>query len=71
MNVINRKKPTSTITAAEMERRREAVERATAHNRIEGLYSSPAAMAVYEEFIRGEIEWPAVWPRIQKILQPR
>ena len=70
MNVIARQKPKIAISAEEMERRREAVRRADAHNRIEGLYSIPEASAIYEEYIRGEIVLHDIRPRIQA-LQPR
>jgi hypothetical protein len=70
MNVISRQKPRAAISGEEMERRREALRRADAHNRLEGLFAGPEATAVYEEFIRGEIEWSEVWPRIQPLLQP-
>jgi hypothetical protein len=43
-----RGKAKTTISMAEMERRREALRRADAHNRIEGLYPSAEATAVYE-----------------------
>jgi hypothetical protein len=67
---VRPKRPKPKISVDEMERRREALERADAHNRIEGLFPNPAATEVYEEFIRGDIEFSEVWPRI-KALQPR
>jgi hypothetical protein len=70
MNVIAPVKPKAKISAQEMERRREALRQADASNRIEGLYPSSASTAIYEEFIRGEIEMGDIWPRIQAI-QPR
>ena len=57
------------MSAEETARRREAVRRADAHNRIEGLVPSAAATAVYEEFIRGEIELDEVWSHIKAMLQ--
>ena len=70
MNVIAPTKPKPRISAAEMERRREALRQADASNRIEGLYPSVATTAIYEQFIRGEIELDEIWPRVQA-LQPR
>ena len=70
MNVIPRAKPKTGVSVAEMERRREALRQADASNRIEGFHPNPAATAVYDEFIRGEIDLREVWPRIQA-LQPR
>ena len=67
MNVIAPTKPKATISAKEMERRREALRQADASNRIEGLFPSPGTTAIYEEFIRGEIELADVWPRVQAL----
>jgi hypothetical protein len=67
MNVIASTKPKATISAKEMERRREALRQADASNRIEGLFPSPDTTAIYEEFIRGEIELADVWPRVQAL----
>ena len=64
---VDRPEPEDRIGAEEMARRREAVRRADAHNRIEGLIPSAAATAVYEEFIRGDIGLDDVWPRIQAL----
>ena len=69
MNTIADAKPKIRISADEMERRREAVRRADAHNRIEGLYPSPATTEIYEEFIRGDIEFSEIWPRVQAVLR--
>jgi hypothetical protein len=44
------------ISAAEIERRREAVRQADADNRIEGQFSSPEGNEIFEAFIRGEID---------------
>ena len=41
---------------SERERRRYAVEQAIAHNRIEGLETPPAALAVFEQWIAGEVD---------------
>jgi hypothetical protein len=50
-----------------MERRREALRQADASNRLEGLFPTPGTTAIYEEFIRGEIELHEIWPRVQAI----
>jgi hypothetical protein len=67
MNVISPKKAEAKISVEEMERRREALRQADASNRIEGLFPSPGTTAIYEEFIRGEIELHEIWPRVQAI----
>ena len=67
MNIITPAKPKAQISAEEMERRREALRQADASNRIEGRFPSPGTTAVYEEFIRGEIELHEIWPRVQAI----
>jgi Antitoxin VbhA len=67
MNVIVSKRPEAKISVEEMERRREALRRADAHNRIQGLFPSAATTAIYEEFIRGDIELSEIWPRVQAL----
>ena len=54
-------KPESKITSAEMQRRREALRHAKAHSRIEGQYPSPEGGAIFEAFVRGNIDlwWSA------------
>lgn len=46
MNVISPVKPKAAISVEEMERRREALRRADAHNRIEGLFPRPETTAI-------------------------
>ncbi|MDR3448514.1 MAG: antitoxin VbhA family protein [Alphaproteobacteria bacterium] len=65
MNEIKPAKPKVRISAAEMGRRREAVRQADADNRIEGLHPSPSETPIYEEFIRGDIDWSELTKRIQ------
>ncbi len=65
MNVILPTQPKARISVVEMERRREALRRADAHNRIEGLFPTPESTAIYELFIRGEIELHDLRSRIQ------
>ena len=67
MNVVTRAKPKAKISVEEMERRREALRQADASNRIEGLFPTPGTTAIYEEFIRGEIELADIWPRVQAL----
>lgn len=55
------------IPAEEMERRREALRRADAHNRIEGLFPNPDTQPVYEAFIRGDIELEEILPLVKAI----
>jgi hypothetical protein len=60
-------KPKSKITSAEMQRRREALRRAKAHSRIEGQYPTPGGEAIFEAFIRGEIERDEILPRLHAL----
>jgi hypothetical protein len=67
MNVILPIQPKARISVVEMERRREALQRADAHNRIEGLFPTPESTANYERFIRGEIEFHDIRTRIEAL----
>jgi hypothetical protein len=60
-------KPKSKISAAEMQRRREALRNADAHNRIEGQFPSPECDAIFEAFIRGDIEQAEILPRLHAL----
>lgn len=71
MNVIARSKLTSKLGADEMERRREALEHALANSRIEGQFPSSASREIFEAFVRGEIEFDDVLPRLRAIHQLR
>jgi hypothetical protein len=53
------------LSAEEMTRRREAVSRADAHNRIEGIYRDPETDAIFEAFVRGDIEAAEIIPRLK------
>jgi Antitoxin VbhA len=55
------------ISAKEMARRKEAVRWADAHNRIEGLKRSPATDAIYDAFVRGDIEFDDILPRLKAL----
>ena len=55
------------ISAAEIERRREALRQADADNRIEGQFPSPEGTAIFEAFIRGDIERHEILPRLHAI----
>jgi hypothetical protein len=59
--------PKPKITAAEMERRREALRQADADNRIEGQFPTPEGTAIFEAFIRGDIERHEILPRLEAI----
>ena len=48
--------PKPTISAEEAERRRGHVRTAIADSRIEGMEASPETLAIFEAYIRGEIE---------------
>jgi hypothetical protein len=55
------------INAAEMERRRTAVRYAAAHNRIEGQFLDPEGAAIFEAYVRGEIEQSEIRPRLNAL----
>ena len=55
------------ISAKEMARRKEAVHWADAQNRIEGLKRSPGTDAIYDAFVRGEIELDDILPRLKAL----
>ncbi len=59
-------KPKSKISAAEMQRRREALRHAKAHSRIEGQFPSPEGDAIFESF-RGDIEEAEILPRLHAL----
>ncbi len=65
MNVIARPRPK--ISDAEMQRRREIVAYADAHNRIEGLQRSEKGSEVFDAFIRGDIELTDMIPRLKAL----
>jgi len=60
----------SKITSAEVQSRREALRRAKAHSRIEGQYPSPEGEAIFEAFVRGEIERDEILPRLNALHRP-
>ena len=59
--------PKPKISAAEMERRREALRRADAHNRIEGQFPSPESTEIFEAFIRGDLDRNQILPRLNAL----
>lgn len=63
--------PKAKISRAEVERRRKAVRRADANNRIEGIYRSGESDKVFDAFIRGEIEAPEIIIRLNAQPSPR
>ena len=67
MNVIAPQKPKSAVTLEEIERRREAVRRADAHNRIEGICRDPETDPVFEAFIRGDIDARGIVQRLDQL----
>ncbi len=69
MSVITETKPETKpeISAAEMERRRNAVRRAAAHNRIEGQFPGPEGNKIFDAFIRGEIDQTEILPRLNAL----
>jgi len=55
------------IGGEEMERRREALRRVDANSRIEGLSHTIETDSIYEAFVRGEIEFHEILPRVRAI----
>jgi hypothetical protein len=55
------------ISAAEMERRRQAVLYAASHNRIEGQSLDAESAAVFDAFVRGEIDKSEIRPRLNAL----
>ncbi len=53
------------ISAAEVERRRKALRRADAHNRIEGIFRNPETDPIFEAAVRGDIEVTAIVPLLK------
>jgi hypothetical protein len=60
-------RPKAKVSAEEMTRRREAVQWGDAHNRIEGLYRSPETDSIYDAFVRGDIEFEDILPRLNAL----
>jgi hypothetical protein len=56
------------ITAEEMTRRREALRRADAHNRIEGIVRGSDSDEIFEAFVRGEIDATEIVPHLEALL---
>ncbi len=67
MNVIAPTKPKAAISADEMERRREALRRADADHRIEGLSRTPESEPIFAAFVRGDIELHEILPRVKAL----
>jgi hypothetical protein len=55
------------MSAAEMHRRREVILQAEANTRLAGQSCSPEAEAIFEAFVRGEIEVTDILPRLQAL----
>ena len=53
------------ITPEEMERRRRHVSTAIADSRIEGMETGAEELAIFESYIRGEIEAGDLIPRLK------
>jgi hypothetical protein len=53
-----------------MQRRREALRRADANNRLEGVFRGPATDAIFEAHIRGEIDSTELAARLKAMPHP-
>jgi len=60
-------KPKPKISAEEMARRREHVRNADANNRLEGIFRDSESDAVFEAYIRGEIEATEIVARLNAL----
>ncbi len=58
-------KPRVKISAAEMQRRRKALNIADAHNRIEGIFRGPETDHIFEAAVRGDIEVTDIVPLLK------
>jgi hypothetical protein len=67
MNVIAPKRPKAKISPEEKQLRIERVRRGEANNRIEGISSGPESHAVFDAYIRGDIEVTEIVPRLKLI----
>ena len=70
------KAPTTTrtrprISAEETARGREPVRWADLHNRLEGVFRDPASDAVFDAFVRGEIDVTEIVPHLKAQLSTR
>jgi len=65
MAVITETKPK--ISAAEVERRRGALRYAVSHSRIEGQFLDPEGAALFDAFVRGEIDQPELRQRLHTL----
>lgn len=63
---VRSERPSSRITAEEIERRREIVRRADHENLLEGQKRDPATDHIFEAFIQGEIEVRDLVPRLKE-----
>jgi Antitoxin VbhA len=70
MDDITKRTPKPRIDAEEMTRRREALRRADAHNRIEGILPDPESEPIFQAFVRGDIEFEDILPRLNALLPP-
>jgi len=60
-------KPKPKISAEEMARRREHVRMADANNRLEGIFRDSESDAVFDAYIRGEIEATEIVSRLSAL----
>lgn len=66
MTTVRIHQPAPAISAGEIERRREALGRAIANNRIEGIEPNPATAHLFEAHVRGEITLDDLMAGIRK-----
>ena len=60
-------KPKPKISAEEMARRRQHVRNADANNRLEGIFRDSESDAVFEAYVRGEIEATEIVARLNAL----
>jgi hypothetical protein len=73
MAVITETKPETTpnISVVELDRRRDAVRYAASHNRIEGQSLDAESAAIFDAFVRGEIDQAEIRPRLNALHRHR
>ena len=66
--VRTRPKRIKAISDSEAARRRKVVRMADAENRLEGITRSPETDAIFDSYVRGDIEVTEMVPRLKALL---
>lgn len=68
---VRSERPSSRISAEEIERRREIIRCSEHENLLEGIPPNPQAAPIFEAYIQGEIELRDIPARLQAIIPSR